>query len=124
EEFAKPLGNWLVAEVSNSRGVPIPFAARIVTSAVWKCSFPVRSTYVAPVTRPRPFVSSRRTRAPVIRCTPSITFPGQCVRSTDPLAPSTQPHMHVARCVQGRRFLYGRVAMAFGAGHQCQPNRL
>ena len=49
---------------------------------------------------------------------------GQYVMSTLALAPSAQARRQVARWTQTLRRPYGRVAIAFGAGHQCQPSSL
>ena len=57
EEFASPSGWRAVADRSSSRGVPIAFAARTTTFASWRCSAPSRSIQIAPVARPRSFVS-------------------------------------------------------------------
>ena len=65
-----------------------------------------------------------RTRAFVIRFTPSSIAFGQCVMSTLALAPSAHAFRHVARCTHGFSAPYGRVAIASGAGHQCQPSSL
>ena len=41
-----------------------------------------------------------------------------------PLAPSRHALRHTPRCTHGLRLPYLRVAIAFGAGHQCQPSSL
>ena len=60
----------------------------------------------------------------VISSTPSPCATGQCVRSTEPLAWSLQAFRHTPRCTHGLRLRYLRVAIAHGAGHQCQPSSL
>jgi hypothetical protein len=91
DEFASPSGWRAVAERSSSRGVPMAFAARTTTFASWRCSAPSRSIQVAPVARPRSFVSIRDTRAPVMSFAPSPIAFGQWVRSVEAFAPSLQP---------------------------------
>ena len=43
EEFASPEGKRAEAEFSNSRGVPMPFAAKITRCAGWNRSTPSES---------------------------------------------------------------------------------
>src|SRR2546427_610675 len=124
DELPSPAGWVSVAESRSSRGVPMPLQARIVTAARCTCSFPSRSTYSAPVTRPFDPSCSRFTLAPVTSVTPRSTATGQYVLSTLAFAPSEQPQRHVARCVQGLSRPYFCVAIAFGPGHQCQPRSL
>ena len=65
-----------------------------------------------------------RTVAFVTSSTPARCATGQCVMSTDPLAWSRHAFRHTPRWTHGLRFPYLRVAIAFGAGHQCQPSSL
>ncbi len=60
----------------------------------------------------------------MISSTPSSIAFGQCVRSTLAFAPSAHAFRHVARCTHGLSAPYLRVAIASGAGHQCQPRSL
>ena len=112
------------SESRSSRGVPMPFAHRIVTPARTSCSTPSASMYSAPPTSPSGRTVNRFTRARVRRSTPSSIARGQCVRSTVHLAPSAHACRHVPRCTHGFSAPYLRVAIASGAGHQCQPSSL
>ena len=67
---------------------------------------------------------SSRTRARVRSSTPSSRQRGQCVMSAVPLAPSPHTCRQVPRCTHGFSRPYLRVAIASGAGHQCQPSSL
>ena len=73
---------------------------------------------------PSAFVVISRTVALVISSTPASCATGQCVMSTVPFARSLHAFRHTPRCTHGLSAPYARVAIAFGAGHQCQPSSL
>src|SRR5487761_1705484 len=77
---------------------------------------------MAPVARPASFTVISRTRAPVTSRTPSRMASGHRIRSNDAFESLGQPEMHVPYRTHMFRLRCVRDAMAFGAGHQCQPS--
>ena len=123
DELASPSGCALVAESSNRRAVPTPFAAHSTTDAASKCSLPSVAIHSAPVARPRPSTAMRRTRAPVTNRAPSADRDRPVREVGGGLRALVAPR-------RARAALHARVAavvstdaIALGSGHQCQPRR-
>src|SRR5687768_4331149 len=121
--FARPFGKRFDDDMKSRRGVSAPLAHRNTARARWRTSRRSLSKYTTPVTRPRSSVSTFRTlHSERSSQRPDARASGTIVKLVPDLAPHSQgKYQQKPQLWHPWRPLYGREAIAIGAGSARQP---